>query len=87
MAEVFNLIRYNIVNVLIRMDMIYIYDSFSLLDFFVALLIFGAVLPVFVITVNNWGSRSRNGDTVTNNYYPSLTYHDETSNSNLIDRK
>ncbi len=55
MADVFNLIRYNIVNTLLRMDMISIYNSFSLLDFFVALLIFGAVLPVFVITVNNWG--------------------------------
>lgn len=61
MSEVLEFIRQNFVAVIAYMDRYEIFGDFSILDFNITLLIFGAILPIVLITVNNWSSGSIQG--------------------------
>lgn len=53
-SQAFSLIKQQFVKVVTTMDGVNIFGNFSVLDFFVAMLVFGAILPIVIITVNNW---------------------------------
>ena len=61
----FSLIKQQFLKVIATMDSFNIFGDFSVLDFFVALLVLGSILPIVIITVSNWsggaiaGARSR----------------------------
>lgn len=52
----FDFIKSLFVKVFSTLDKIQILGSFSILDFNIALLLLGAILPVVIITVRNWSS-------------------------------
>lgn len=53
----FDFIKSLFVKVFSTLDKVYIFGSFSVLDFNIALLLLGAILPVVIVTVRNWSSR------------------------------
>lgn len=55
-AQAYSLIKAQFMEVLRAMNLIKIFGDFTILDFFIAILIFGAILPIVIITVNNWSS-------------------------------
>ena len=52
----FNFVRALFVKVISTLDNIRLFGDFSILDFNVALLILGAILPIVIVTVKNWSS-------------------------------
>ena len=56
MSVVFEFIKQNFVAVISYMDSWRLFGDFSILDFNITLLIFGAILPIVIITVSNWSS-------------------------------
>lgn len=61
MTDVFAFVKDNFIKVIYFMDNAYIFGEFSVLDFNITLLIFGAILPIVLITVNNWTNGSIQG--------------------------
>lgn len=59
MNDVFAFIKENFVKVIYVMDSYNIFGDFSILDFNITLLVFGAILPIVIVTVNNWSSYNR----------------------------
>lgn len=57
----FSLIQQQFLKVIATMDSFNIFGNFSVLDFFVALLVLGAILPIVIITVSNWSSGAISG--------------------------
>lgn len=58
MSEVYSLIKSVFIQVISFMDNAYIFGDFSVLDLNITLLIFGAILPIVIVTVSNWTNRS-----------------------------
>lgn len=56
----FDFIKSLFIKVFSTLDKIYLFGSFSILDFNIALLLLGAILPVVIITVRNWSSTAHN---------------------------
>lgn len=54
----FTFIKQQFLKVIYTIDNINIFGDFSVLDFNIALLIFGAILPIVIVTVNNWSNSS-----------------------------
>lgn len=54
----FSLVKQQFVKVIETMDSIKLFGNFSILEFFIALLVLGAILPIVIITVANWSSNS-----------------------------
>lgn len=61
--QAFSLIKAQFMEVLRIMNLVKIFGDFTILDFFITMLIFGSILPIVIITINNWssGSSSRSG--------------------------
>ena len=57
----FSLIKQQFLKVIATMDSFNIFGDFSLLDFFVALLVLGAILPIVIITVSSWSGGAISG--------------------------
>lgn len=55
-ATAFSLIKQQFLKVVETMDSIKLYGNFSILEFFIALLVLGAILPIVIITVANWST-------------------------------
>lgn len=53
----FSFVKTLFVKVFYTLDSIFLFGNFSVLDFNVALLLLGAILPVVIVTVRNWASR------------------------------
>lgn len=60
-AQAYSLIKAQFMEVLRAMNLVKIFGDFTILDFFIAILIFGAILPIVIITVNNWSSGAVSG--------------------------
>lgn len=56
-STAFSFIKSLFVKVFYTLDSISIFGDFSILDFNIALLLLGAILPVVIVTVRNWSSR------------------------------
>lgn len=59
--QAFSLIKAQFMEVLRAMNLVKIFGDFTILDFFIAMLIFGSILPIVIITVNNWSSGAVSG--------------------------
>lgn len=56
----FDFVKSLFIKVFSTLDKIKIFGSFSILDFNIALLLLGAILPVVIVTVRNWSSSAHN---------------------------
>lgn len=56
MNVVFSFIKENFLKVIYMLDSYNLFGDFSILDFNITLLIFGAILPIVLITVSNWSN-------------------------------
>lgn len=56
----FDFVKSLFIKVFSTLDKIKIFGSFSILDFNIALLLLGAILPVVIVTVRNWSSSVHN---------------------------
>lgn len=57
-ASAFSLVKQQFIKVVETIDSIYLFGDFSILDFFIALLVMGAILPILIVTIANWSSDS-----------------------------
>lgn len=57
-AQAFALVKQQFSQVVSTLDSIELFGNFSILEFFIALLVLGAILPVVIITIANWSSNS-----------------------------
>lgn len=55
-AEAFALVKQQFIQVINTMDSIKLFGNFSILEFFIALLVLGGILPIVIITISNWSS-------------------------------
>ena len=57
-STAFALVKQQFIQVINTMDSIKLFGNFSILEFFIALLVLGGILPIVIITVANWSSSS-----------------------------
>lgn len=57
-ATAFALVKQQFIQVVNAMDSIKLFGNFSIFEFFIALLVLGAILPIVIITIANWSSNS-----------------------------
>lgn len=57
-STAFSLVKQQFIQVVNTMDSIKLFGNFSILEFFIALLVLGGILPIVIITVANWSSSS-----------------------------
>lgn len=55
-ASAFNFVKSFFVKIVYTLDSIYIFGNFSVLQFNIALLMFGAILPLVINVVSNWSN-------------------------------
>ena len=57
-AEAFALVKQQFIHVINTMDSIKLFGNFSILEFFIALLVLGGILPIVIITISNWSNNA-----------------------------
>ena len=57
-STAFALVKQQFIQVVNTMDSIKLFGNFSIFEFFIALLVLGAILPIVIITIANWSSNS-----------------------------
>lgn len=55
-SQAFALVKQQFVQAINTLDSIDLFGNFSILEFFIALLVLGAILPVVIITIANWSN-------------------------------
>lgn len=55
-SEAFALVKQQFIQVINTMDSIKLFGNFSILEFFIALLVLGGILPIVIITISNWSN-------------------------------
>lgn len=57
-AQAFALVKQQFIQVINTMDSIKLFGNFSILEFFIALLVLGGILPIVIITISNWSNNA-----------------------------
>lgn len=57
-SQAFALIKQQFIKAISTLDSIVLFGNFSILEFFIALLVLGAILPIVIITIANWSTNS-----------------------------
>ncbi len=57
-SQAFSLVKQQFIQAINTLDSIELFGNFSILEFFIALLVLGAILPVVIITIANWSTNS-----------------------------
>lgn len=57
-SEAFALVKQQFIQVITTMDSIKLFGNFSILEFFIALLVLGGILPIVIITISNWSNNA-----------------------------
>lgn len=57
-SQAFALVKQQFIQAINTLDSIELFGNFSILEFFIALLVLGAILPVVIITIANWSTNS-----------------------------
>ena len=52
-SQAFALVKQQFIQVINSMDSIKLFGNFSILEFFIALLVLGGILPIVIITISN----------------------------------
>lgn len=55
-SQAFALVKQQFIQAINTLDSIELFGNFSILEFFIALLVLGAILPVVIITIANWSN-------------------------------
>ena len=57
-SQAFALVKQQFIQVINSMDSIKMFGNFSILEFFIALLVLGGILPIVIITISNWSNNA-----------------------------
>lgn len=57
-SEAFALVKQQFIQVINTLDSINLFGNFSILEFFIALLVLGAIMPIVIVTIANWSNDS-----------------------------
>lgn len=57
-AVAFALVKQQFVQVINTLDSVKLFGNFSILEFFIALLVLGAIMPIVIVTIANWSNDS-----------------------------
>ena len=57
-SQAFALVKQQFIKVINSMDSIKLFGNFSILEFFIALLVLGGILPIVIITISNWSNNA-----------------------------
>ena len=55
-SQAFAFVKQQFIQVINTMDSIKLFGIFTILEFFIALLVLGGILPIVIITISNWSS-------------------------------
>lgn len=55
-AQAFSLVKQQFIQVINTLDSIELFGNFSIFEFFIALLVLGAILPIVIVTIANWSN-------------------------------
>lgn len=54
----FALVKQQFIQVINMLDSVKLFGDFSILEFFIALLVLGAIMPIVIVTIANWSNNS-----------------------------
>ena len=54
----FSLVKQQFIQVINTLDSVKLFGNFSILEFFIALLVLGAIMPIVIVTIANWSNDS-----------------------------
>lgn len=54
----FALVKQQFIQVINTLDSVKLFGNFSILEFFIALLVLGAIMPIVIVTIANWSNDS-----------------------------
>ena len=57
-SQAFALVKQQFIQVINTLDSVKLFGNFSILEFFIALLVLGAILPIVIVTIANWSNDS-----------------------------
>ena len=57
-SQALALVKQQFIQVINSMDSIKLFGNFSILEFFIALLVLGGILPIVIITISNWSNNA-----------------------------
>ena len=55
-SQAFALVKQQFIQAVNTLDSIKLFGNFSILEFFIALLVLGAILPIVIVTIANWSN-------------------------------
>lgn len=55
-SEAFALVKQQFIQAVNTLDSVELFGNFSILEFFIALLVLGAILPIVIVTIANWSN-------------------------------
>lgn len=57
-SQAFALVKQQFIQVINTLDSVKLFGDFSILEFFIALLVLGAIMPIVIVTIANWSNDS-----------------------------
>lgn len=55
-SQAFALVKQQFIQAVNTLDSVKLFGNFSILEFFIALLVLGAILPIVIVTIANWSN-------------------------------
>lgn len=55
-SQAFALVKQQFIQAINILDSVELFGKFSILEFFIALLVLGAILPIVIVTIANWSN-------------------------------
>ena len=55
-SQAFSLVKQQFIQAVNTLDSVELFGNFSILEFFIALLVLGAILPIVIVTIANWSN-------------------------------
>lgn len=55
-SQAFALVKRQFIQAINMLDSVELFGNFSILEFFIALLVLGAILPIVIVTIANWSN-------------------------------
>lgn len=55
-SQAFALVKQQFIQAVNTLDSVKLFGDFSILEFFIALLVLGAILPIVIVTIANWSN-------------------------------
>lgn len=55
-SQAFALVKQQFIQAINTLDSVELFGNFSIFEFFIALLVLGAILPIVIVTIANWSN-------------------------------